>query len=55
MMTSGQRREKVDGKVLDARPQPGRYPPYLFALLGIDDQPLPVATDGPPDPAAADV
>ncbi len=33
------RREKITGKVLDARPQLGRYSAVSVCLLGIEDQP----------------
>ena len=40
---------------VDAGPEPGRYPALSLCALGIDDPACQSATDGSPDPAAADV
>ena len=55
-MTSGSGEEKVGGKVLMLDRSLEDTLPYLFALLGIEEQPTrQSAADGPADSAAADV
>ena len=49
------RREKVIGKVLELDRNLEDTLPYLFALLGIEEQPSPLPADGPADSSPADL